>query len=293
MKLYFAFLLLMVWIVFGYDSPPEPTLIGGQIAQKDDFPEMIYISSGRSRCSAAIVSGRVILTAAHCIENQGEIFPADFVVNQQAFRAVCTHHPEYASKYSFDFALCKTKKDIDVKPASIGSEPVSIGQQITLTGYGCTQPRKPDGSQDPGGNDGKLRYGLSPVTRLPENSPAGGYQYFYTESNTALCFGDSGGPAMQKILNPKVDKHIIVGTNSRGNIRTLSLLSSTFLPGFRSWAEAYAIANEVEICGINKDCGSKPSPKCSREKQKIKEWQKRLEQCQQSDAETTDDIFEL
>jgi len=271
----------------------EQTLIGGKVAKPGEFPEIVYISSGRSRCSAAVISDRVLITAAHCIDDQGEIFPADFVVNQQAFRALCTHHPEYAQKYSFDFALCKTKKDIDVKPASIGSEVVEIAEQVVLSGFGCTKPRKPDGSQDPGGNDGKLRWGLSPVTRLPQDSPAGGYQYFYTESEVALCFGDSGGPAMKKIVDPKSEEHVIVGTNSRGNIRTLSLLASTFLPGFRNWAKAWATTNNVDICGVTKDCNANPEPKCEREKQKIKEWQKRLEQCKESDAETTDEIFDL
>ena len=290
MKFYILYLLLFSEILLAN----TPTLIGGKVAKPGEFPEVVYISSGRSRCSAVIVGNNpgVILTAAHCIDDQGDIFPAEFVVNQQAFKARCTHHPDYAEKYSFDFALCTTRKAIDVKPASIAKDPVELGEKVTLMGFGCTQPRKPDGSQDPGGNDGKLRYGDSPVTQLPKDSPAGGYQYFYTQSEVALCFGDSGGPAMRKIDDPKNDDHIVLGINSRGNIRTLSLLSSTFLPGFRTWAEAYAIANQVEICGINKDCKSKPNPKCEREKKKIEQWKKRLEQCKQS-AETTDDIFDI
>jgi hypothetical protein len=287
------FLLLMIFLS-EFALANVPTLIGGKVARQGEFPEVIYISSGRSRCSATVVGPKVILTAAHCLEDGKDITPvAEFVVLNQVFKAKCTHHPEYASKYSHDFALCKTNQEIDVKWATISKEPVELAEQVTLMGFGATIPRNPDGSGGGGGNDGKLRWGLAPVVQLPENSPAGGYQYFYTEGSSALNFGDSGGPVMKKIDDPKTDKHMVIGTNSRGNIRSLSLLSSTFLPNFQNWAMAYTMQHNVEICGINKEC-HKPAPKkCERERAKIKKWQERLRQCEESEAETMDDIFEM
>ena len=282
------FLLLFI-LSRGALSVESPTLIGGRIADAGDFPEVIYISSGSSRCSATIIGKRTILTASHCVRNNGSIHPVEFVVNQQVFSAVCEHHPDYENLYSYDFALCKTNQNMDVKPASIGKHSPEIGQEVTLSGYGCIHPRRPDGSQRRGGNDGRLRWGLAKVTRLPGNGIAGG-QYFYTNDDTALCFGDSGGPAMLSISNPKKDNHIVIGVNSRGNIIDRSLLSSTFLNGFQNWAYEYANENDVEICGINSDCKLKPEPKpeCKREnkkvnhyKRKLEKWNRRLEKCEQ------------
>lgn len=273
---------------------PGPVLIGGRVAKPGELPEVVYISSGRSRCSATLVGSRTVLTAAHCIMDQGEIFPAEFVVTQQAFKAKCTHHPEYADKYSFDFAFCKTREPIEgVKFASIASKPVVVGQTISLMGYGATNPRQPDGSGGNGGNDGKLRIGDVNVTQVDDGERGvGGGQYFYTLGTVALGFGDSGGPAMLQLKNPKENQHVVIGVNSRGNIVDRSLLSATYLSGFQSWAKDYARVNEVEICGINKDCNGKPKPprprpnECIQEKykvwyysKKLDKWTKRLEQC--------------
>lgn len=286
------FIILSFFLFSEISLSNEQTLIGGKLAKPGEFEDVLYISSGRSRCSAAAVSKNVILTAAHCIEDGRDIFPAaQFMMNQTVFRATCTHHPLYKDKYSYDFALCKTDQEIDVMPATIARDPVELGEQIVLMGFGCTNPRRPDGS---GGNgaDGRLRWGYSPVIQLPKDSPAGGFQYFYTKSGSSLCFGDSGGPAMRYMEDPKSSFHEIVGCNSRGNIVDLSLLSSTFLPGFQNWALAWATANEVEICGINKLCGGSV-PECPREKEKIEKWKDRLRQCQESGADTMDDIFEM
>lgn len=273
-------------------SKSKPTLIGGDEAKPGDFPEVLYITSGRSRCSATLISENVILTAAHCISDGGDIAPAaEFVVNQQVFQANCTHHPMYESEYSYDFALCKTTSPVKVKPASIGTTGPQIDKNVVLMGYGCVNPRDGQGG---GGNgwDGKLRWGKAKVTKLPSPNGVGGGQYYYTNDNSALCFGDSGGPSMVDMENPKQENHIVIGVNSRGNIMNLSLLSSTYLDGFRKWAAEYADENQVAICGINKDCikekpEPEPKPKCKRQQRKVKyykrkleKWENRLEQCQ-------------
>ncbi len=290
-------LLFLLLIVSEIALCKEPVLIGGKVAKPGEFEEVVYISSGRSRCSAAIVGERVLLTAAHCIEDGGDIFPADFIVKQQVFNAKCMHHPKYSSHYSYDFALCKTKEPMNVEPATISREPVEVDELAVLMGYGCTQPRNPDGSQDPGGNDGKLRWGKAIVTQVDDGvNGVGGGQYFFTNDNTALCFGDSGGPSMKYIEKPKKERHLIVGVNSRGDIRKRSLLSATYLDGFQNWAKAYALSQNVKICGINKDCfgDSEPEPEpdpddefeCIEERYNVwkytnllNEWKSKLQLC--------------
>lgn len=294
-KLIFMFLFFLSEIALA-----DPVLIGGKIAKPGEFPEVVYISSGRSRCSATIVGPNVILTAAHCIQDGGEIFPAEFVIQQQAFKAKCMHHPEYSTRYSFDFALCKTKQPIEgIKPATISKIAPEVGKKASLMGFGCINPRRPDGGAD-GGNDGKLRWGNALVTQIDNGvNGVGGGQYFYTSDETSLCFGDSGGPAMLPLSNPKAEAHYVIGVNSRGNIVDRSLLSSTFMDGFQNWAKAYAMSNDVEICGINKDCingnpdpdpDPRPDPRddeCIEERyyvwlygKRLDQWKNKLDICQ-------------
>lgn len=223
---------------------PEPSLIGGRPANRGEYPEIVYIRSGNARCSATIVGPEVILTAGHCVADQGSIGPVaeivDFVIDQTAYTAKCRQAPLYRDNIEdHDVALCKVDKSMDVVPAKISSEGPKIGQEVILTGYGCV---KEGGG---GGNDGILRVGKSRVTQLPQGSN----HWFYTRSATALCYGDSGGPSL--LVS---DKHLLIGVNSRGNIKDLSLLTALYTAESMEFLNAFAEEENVEICGITSAC---------------------------------------
>ena len=298
MKIMF-FILMTLTFFPSFALANEPTLIGGKVVEAGALSEVVYISSGRSRCSGVLVGEETLLTAAHCITDGGEVRPAEFVVSQQVFKAQCTHHPLYKTKYSYDFALCKTKQKLNGPFASIGNQAPKIGSKVSLMGYGCINPRQGNDGGD-GGNDGKLRWGNAKVTKVDNGTNGtGGGQYYFTDDKTALCFGDSGGPSMEEMQNPKTDKHIVIGINSRGDIKTRSLHSGTYNSGFQTWAAEYAISNEVKICGINKDC-DKPEPDpepdpeewdCIEEKYNVwqytnllEEWKLKLKQCKEMEG---------
>ena len=81
-------------------------------------------------------------------------------------------------------------------------------------------------------------------------TPAGTSYYTYTLGGAAVCFGDSGGGAYV-YTTPDHTQRFVIGVNSRGNIATRSLLSTTHVAGFRTWAETWSADNGVEICGIH------------------------------------------
>lgn len=243
-------LIFAMLLSFGPVSAYDPMLIGGRPALKGEFPEIVYIRSGNARCSASVISPRgetgVILTAGHCVADQGEIGPVselvDFVVGQTVYRAKCRQAPLYrAQTQDHDMALCKVDKALDVVPASISGVGPMLGVQVTLTGYGCINPG------GGAGNDGILRVGKAKVVQLP----AGNDHWFYTKDRSALCFGDSGGPALLRVAK---GRHTLIGVNSRGNIQDTSLMTALFTTESKKFFEEFIVEQEVKICGINQNC---------------------------------------
>jgi len=242
MNLFCLFLLTICW--FPLNSQAQD-LIGGSIAAPGDFPEILYISAGRSRCTATAIGPRTILTAAHCVEDGGTIQPVSFSYNQTVFRASCSQSELYRDKVEdHDIALCKTDRELSYFASVDTSQGPYLGDSITLAGFGCT---KPGGS---GGNDGLLRWGSAPVIKLPYGTD----NWFHTQGESALCFGDSGGPAFRSIKNPKKDPHFVAGVNSRGNIKDLSLLTALWIGKSISFMLQFEQKNQVEICGISRSC---------------------------------------
>lgn len=225
-------------------------LIGGRPVNPGEYPEVVRILSGRFACTSAIVGPRVIITAAHCIDDEtGEIEPISSLgqftgkAGNISFRAICTSAPDYREEVGDqDIALCKTDRPIYVRYASVSDHAPKLEEIVTLTGFGCTQP------QGGGGNDGILRTGEAPVTHVG----TGSYYSFHTRGSAALCFGDSGGPAYKRISS--LTDHIIYGINSRGNIRDLSLMTAVYHPKSIKFMLDFESINSVSICGISADC---------------------------------------
>jgi len=242
MKFIYGLLLIFSMTAF---CAVDDELIGGRDVRPGEYPEVIKIKTcgttngvfGCASCSAAIVGNRVILTAAHCVLGRGEI---SYWLDGNLRTAQCEKHPVYPGE-DFDMALCKDRKPMAPrKYAHVSDQEGPLPYEIvTLIGYGCTQPG------GGGGNDGILRVGEARVTREAGH----GDNWFYTKDKSALCFGDSGGPAFQRVRNAKTDKHVVYGVNSRGNIEDLSLLTGIFLPKGVEFMEDFQQRNGVEICG--------------------------------------------
>lgn len=232
----------------------DPTLIGGRPANPAEWPASVYASANGARCSATVVGPKSVAIAAHCVGDGQSI---SFTAGANRYSARCTHMPEYRSNSTADWAMCLVSQEVTGVPfevIDVGNDgvPLAIGDEVQLTGYGCTNPG------GGGGNDGTFRIGEANVTRLPSGS---NYDTV-TTGKAALCFGDSGGAMYCK----KNGKRRLCGINSRGDIRTTSYLSSTFVPKHKAWIEKWASANGAEVCGVTpnargcRDSGPAPLP---------------------------------
>jgi len=222
-----------------------PTLINGNPVQPGQWKQTVRIRTNNSGCTASVVGPRVLATAAHCAATGAtSVFTLDGV----NYSAKISRHPIYPNR-DMDIALGVIDKEVVLQEYSILPDKVDVvkvGDAIRLMGYGCT---KPGGG---GGNDGVLREGMSTVT---------GFQGFDIvtgkSGEAALCFGDSGGPAFiqadGKLFN--------ISQNSKGDISRTSYLARWDVKEAQDWVRKWIADNgNIEVCGINKDCGKPPPP---------------------------------
>jgi hypothetical protein len=229
---------------------------GGAPADPADYPASFYAASNLGACTATLVSSRVLLTAAHCVNDGRRITLSR---TGTTYDAICTRSDAYKSgDVTADWALCLISVEV---PASsyerINSRPelLKVRDVVTITGFGCTN------SDRSGGNNGIYRYGQAIITNLPLTSN----NIIAKATNTnggALCPGDSGGPTFGVLKRNGSAHRYIVGVNSRVGIATdgFTLTSTSYLAStstrlaqkfFLKWITANGGGNIIAICGLS------------------------------------------
>ncbi|MEX1364271.1 MAG: trypsin-like serine protease [Nannocystaceae bacterium] len=177
----------------GLAHPGAPAAVSGaNVATECQWPTVVSYRAGDSKCSGLLVHPRVIVTAAHCIEDApaggvrfGEQFqPAERIVD--ALR--CGIDPVYASTGapSSDVGYCvleEAVQDIPLTPVLMGCETdwLRAGLPAVIVGLGAT----PD---DPA--FGTKRYAF---TVLDSDLRSDG-TVWVGDADVNGCLGDSGGP---------------------------------------------------------------------------------------------------
>lgn len=223
------------------NAGPQPVLIGGRVADPKDWPASMYADMGGARCTATVVGEKVLFIAAHCVASGGT---ASFRVGTENYTSKCTHSKDYAGNATADYALCEIDRPVTAIPfenVNQNDELVKIGAEVLLTGFGCTQPG------GGGGNDGKYRIGEARVTQVPS-----GTNNDIVTFGSALCYGDSGGPAFM-YLDAQKTKRTQLSINSRGNIKDTSYLSSVSTTAGKRFIKAWSELTSLKICGVHAD----------------------------------------
>lgn len=221
----------------GKDSSKiDNALINGKVANPEDWPEVVKIRIGNTSCSATLVAPDVIITAAHCGSHRSRV---SFTIQGKQATGTCYRHPSYP-RQDVDIMACKLDQSFpDVRFASISTQH-AVRDIVTLAGYGCTRPGG-------GGSDGKLRYGNARILRYSAYD-------IISSDGAALCYGDSGGPMFQRIVEPSIDPHYLIAVNSKGDIATTSYNTNLALKTSSDFLKNFEAEHNVQICGISRNC---------------------------------------
>jgi hypothetical protein len=226
-------------------------LRGARIADPSEWTASFYTSSAAGMCTSSLVGDRILLTAAHCVENGAAI---TLRYGGTDFQAMCERAPGYSPdsprSASADYALCALDRSIPGIPAErVNSDPtrLAVGGTVLLTGFGCVT------NQGTGGNDGIYRVGESQIVALPNAND----NSIIVEGRAGLCFGDSGGPAFLQLAG---GRRIQISVNSRvqnlggsggTNLGPRSYLSSTSTPEALVFLRDWSRRNNLRICGVD------------------------------------------
>lgn len=229
---------------------PWNLIIGGRV--ETGYPAVgAFLEEGRWFCTGTVVAPRVVLTAAHCLnEFQGpedlEFFLGDDANLPDAGRRIpiaSLHvHPDYARTENADIAVALLAEDADVEPMGVRLAPMDasvVGRLATFVGFGFVV------QEVEGGAKHSVEIAVSELN-----------DYFVGYSTPGLntCQGDSGGPAFLDFDG----EQLIVGVTSFGdalcaedgfNTRTdvFAAFVSAFLDGSGEGDEAAIEPDQIPI----------------------------------------------
>jgi hypothetical protein len=227
----------------------QPALRGARVADPKQWQASFYTQSAGGSCTASLIGDRVLLTAAHCVDNGAAVTLRRAGIT---YRAMCEHSPQYkkiGDARTADYALCAVEQSIPgVAAEKINRDPraLKIGQALLLTGFGCTS------DQGTGGNDGVYRIGESTIVALP----SGTNNDIVVSGGAGVCFGDSGGPAflvgpgnvlLHTSVNSRVENRSTTGTD----LGSHSYLSSLTTPQGTTFLADWSKRNGLHICGFD------------------------------------------
>lgn len=190
----------------GADDPAfdEEPIFGGRIDRSHHavgkIGRMLEGDDIAFHCSGTLIGPRTVLTAAHCLYQNGRRLTASELGFDVADVPLAVQrssvHPDYDPSRAEaweDAALLRLAQPAHTAPIPVSIDPPLEGVEATVIGYGVTARGTGAGTRR------RATITLDTVT---------GREILYRSDRAGACYGDSGGPLLQN--------DAIVGITSRG-----------------------------------------------------------------------------
>ncbi|KYG70440.1 hypothetical protein AZI85_00350 [Bdellovibrio bacteriovorus] len=162
--------------------------------QVKDDGNKITTSYKVQECTAAAISPRIILTAAHCIVENANVVRIELPIEDKKalFNVIkIVRHPDYPKEDTADLAMMLLEislpEDVTIMTLPEAKKSLEL-KNVTAAGFGRT-----NGKKSLPGNAGILRTANLEITSYDPNLPT--FEVDQTKGK-GVCQGDSGGPAM-------------------------------------------------------------------------------------------------
>lgn len=237
------------------------------IAITSAFPAVVKVvlPRGIGMCTGTFISPRVVLTAAHCTQDEGtyRIY--------SSFGTFLTSHTENMTEGELgdphDLALLVLNVDA-ADPAqgqvyNLGQEPELL-DRVRLVGFGCNDKdtRRGSGRKRTGENQlwrkSEFLEIATPLNTVAQSKIKG---ILGPENRAGACFGDSGGP----MLATRGDNLEVVGVSHSGQWSdTLAVSRYSKVADWNNWRFIQALDNELNL-GVYEAClanAANPNSSC-------------------------------
>lgn len=201
-------------------------IVGGTV-DPGDAPTVALVRDGRPFCSGVLVAPRVVLTAAHCLEDDVDAvaFGADASHATTVRVASALAHPAYdEGTFAHDVGAVLLEAEAPVAPALLARGELArvpdTGEALRLVGFG-----RPSAAAT--AHSGERRTGVANVRAVTGTSIS------VEPGPSIACVGDSGGPVLARSNGAEV----VVGITSHGDAGCS--------------AEAVAIRVDVELAFVD------------------------------------------
>jgi putative cell wall-binding protein/V8-like Glu-specific endopeptidase len=199
-------------------SEYEAQVIGGRVVTSEPWQSTVYISTDAFACTGSLIAPTWVLTAAHCIDDEADIYGGAVDPRQATWRgsAEGIAHPGYEDEgFTHDVGLYRLDEP---HPASLPEIEVAevddtdlwrVGDPVEVYGWGIDESGRPSSVLRTASLDVWPARNCEQVT--PDEFDESAMLCLFRRS-VSTCSGDSGGP----VVRDRGGRRVLVGVTSWG-----------------------------------------------------------------------------